>query len=83
MEKKAKEAEEKSIQQQQQSIHQKASLLGNHLQQPVQRRVELMICQVVKSTPIFAAHALFIMTNIKQVVIGSLVLVADGCMKTV
>ena len=40
---------------QQQSVHQKGSLLWNHLQQPVQRRVELMIHQVVKSTPIFAA----------------------------
>ena len=49
----------------------------------VQRRVELMIRQVVKSIPIFAAHALFTMTKMKLVLIGSLALVADGYMKTV
>ena len=42
-----------------------------------------MIRQVVKSIPIFAAHALFTMTKMKLVLIGSLALVADGYMKTV
>ena len=44
---------------------------------------KVSIRQVVKSTPIFAVHTLFTMTKMKQVLIGSLVLVADGCMKTV
>ena len=82
-EKKKRREEEQKRKQQQQSVHQKGSLQGNHLQQPVQRRVELMIRQVVKSIPIVAAHALFTMTKLKLVLIGSLALVADGYMKTV
>ena len=38
---------------------------------------------MVTLIPIFAAHALLTMTKMKQVVIGSLVLVADGYIKTV
>ena len=65
------------------SVHQKGSQLGHHQLRTVQRRAELTKLCVTKSTPMIAVPALFSMTNMKQVMIGFLMLVADGYMKIV
>ena len=83
MEEKAKKAEEKAKKAAAAKRPPKRKPAGKSSTATCSKIVEFMICQVVKSIPIFAAHALITMTKMKLVLIGSLALVADGYMKTV